>query len=289
MTFDIFVQAVVNGLISGTILAVLAIGFTAIFAICRYPNFMIGSIATVGAYAGSVANTQLGLPLPAALAFSAFVAAAIGLVSEKIAVRPLEHAGPLTMAIASLAMSIAIENLLRFIFGNDLRGFNVPLERDIIAFSIRIGPQQLYNLMMACTVLLLLWAGLRHTRWGRAMRAVADNADLARSKGVDPVRVADVTILIAMGLCGLGGTLIGLDSAVDPQTGGRLLLSIFAAAVLGGLGSLPGALLGALCIGIAEEFTVAYLSPDYRLAVGFVIILLVLTMRPRGLLGAQIR
>lgn len=289
MNLQILAQALANGLVAGTILAVPAIGFTAIFAIRRYPNFMIGAVATVGAYAAWVVNWHFGMPLFPALAFCAVIAAAVGLATEKTAVRPLEAAGPLTMAIASLAIAIFLENLLRFIFDNDLRGFAVPLERDMLVAGIRIGPQQLRNLATAVGIMGLIWAGLKYTRFGRAMRAVADNPDLARSKGIDPIRVADVTVAVALGLCGIGGALVALDTSVDPTTGTRLLLSVFAAAVLGGLGSIPGAVLGALAIGIVEELTVAYLAPAYRLAVGFIVILAVLTFRPRGFLGAKLQ
>lgn len=289
MSLQTLAQALANGLVSGTVLAIPAIGFTAIFAIRGYPNFMIGALATVGAYVGWMANTGAGMPLWPALAVAVVVAAAIGLAAEKTAVRPLEPAGPLTMAIASLAMAIVLENAMRFSFGNDLRGYDVPLERDLVWLGIRVGPQQLRNLAMSLGVMAALWAVLKFTRFGRAMRAVADNPDLARLKGVEPVRVADITVAVAMGLCGLGGALVALDSSVDPMTGTRLLLSVFAAAVLGGLGSIPGAVLGALSIGIVEELTVAYLAPAYRLAVGFAIILVVLTFRPRGLLGQVAR
>jgi len=121
------------------------------------------------------------------------------------------------------------------------------------------------------------------------MRAVADNRDLARLKGANPARIADVTVAIAMGLCGIGGVLVALDASVDPLIGTRLLLSVFAAAVLGGLGSIPGAVLGALSIGLVEEITVAYLAPSYRLAASFVVILIMLSFRPRGILGAATR
>jgi len=289
MSFDILPQALVNGLMAGTVLAVPAIGFTAIFAIRGYPNFMIGAMATIGAYAGWMANSSAGFSLWAAVAVAFVAAALIGLVTEKVAVRPLEASGALTMAIASLAMSIVLENAIRFFFSNNLRGFDTPLERDVVMMGIRFGPQQLRNLLIALGIMVAIWAILKFTRFGRAMRASADNPDLARLKGVEPVRIADITIAMAMGLCGLGGALLAIDSSVDPMVGTRLLLSIFAAAVLGGLGSIPGAVVGALSIGIIEEMTVAYLAPAYRLAISFIVIILVLTFRPQGILGAKVR
>ncbi|WP_420104346.1 branched-chain amino acid ABC transporter permease, partial [Bosea sp. (in: a-proteobacteria)] len=119
------------------------------------------------------------------------------------------------------------------------------------------------------------------------MRAVADNPDLARLKGIDPARIAIVTLFIGAGLTGVGGVLIGLDTSIDPLTGYRVLLSVFAAAVLGGLGSIPGAVAGALLLGIAEELALLVVPATYRTGVGFVAILLMLTFRPRGILGER--
>jgi branched-subunit amino acid ABC-type transport system permease component len=128
---------------------------------------------------------------------------------------------------------------------------------------------------------------LRYTRFGRAMRAVADNADLARLKGIDPHRMAMVAVALGAGLAGIGGVLLGLDTSIDPLTGYRILLSVFAAAVLGGLGSVPGAVVGALSIGIAEELALLVVPATYRSGIGFVAILLMLTFRPRGLFGER--
>jgi branched-chain amino acid transport system permease protein len=282
-------QALLNGLVSGTLLAVPAIGFSAIFAVLRYPNFAIGALATVGAYAGWVANVQLGLPLELALLFAFAGAGVVGLATEWIAIRPLEKAGPLMMAIASLAAGVLLENVVRFAFGNDLRGYDLPLLRDWRFGEVRIGPQQVENFALALGLMVLVWLVLGFTRMGRAMRAVADNPDLARLKGVEPGLVAAVTGVAGAGLAGAGGMLVGLDTSIDPLTGTRLLLSIFAAAVLGGLGSIPGAVLGALTIGVVEELTVALIAPAYRTVIGFGIILLVLTVRPSGFLGLRLQ
>lgn len=284
---EALVQALINGVIAGTILAVPALGFTAIFAVLNYPNFAIGALATVGAYAGWFGNTALGLPMVAALAFAFVVTAAAGLVVQWVAVKPLESASALMMAIASLAAGLVLENVLRFSFGNDLRGYDLPLLRDWFFGDYRVGPQQVQNFALALAAMALLWAFLRFSRTGRAMRAVADNRDLALLRGVDPVRVAAVTVAVGAGLAGMGGMLIGLDTSVDPLVGNRLVLSIFAAAVLGGLGSIPGAVVGAIAIGMAEEVSVIAFNPAYRLVVGFVVILAVLTLRPAGLFGTR--
>lgn len=285
--FSAILQALMNGVVSGTILAVPAIGFTAIFAVLRYPNFAVGALATVGAYAGWLANTRLGLRMEYALPLALVGAGIVGLLAEELAIRPLNRAGALMMAICSLAVGIIIENLIRFFFGNEPRAFDTPLTRDIRFWELRISPQQVENFLIALAIMAVLWLALNFTRMGRAMRAIADNPDLARLKGVEPATVSAITVFVGAGLAGMGGMLVALDTAADPLTGFRLVLSVFAAAVLGGLGSIPGAVGGALIIGMVEELTVLLISPNYRTAIGFLIILGVLTIRPAGLFGER--
>jgi branched-subunit amino acid ABC-type transport system permease component len=143
------------------------------------------------------------------------------------------------------------------------------------------------NLAISVGVMVIVFAFLGFTRAGKAMRAVADNAQLAAIKGIDANTVARMVSFMGMGLAGLGGMLIGLESSIDPLTGFRTILPVFAAAVVGGLGSIPGAVLGALVVGIGEEMSLLVLPPSYKSAIGFLAILLVLLLRPRGLLGQK--
>ena len=280
-------QLVVNGIMAGTILAVPAIGLTAIYAVLRFPNFALASHATIGAFAGYVANAKLGLPLLPAVAIAFIVAGGVGVVTDEAVLKRFRPAGYITTAIASIALTIALENVVRFVFGNELRGYDLPIQRDFRIGGIRVGPQQLGNLAIAAVAMAALFGFLAFTRTGKAMRAVADNPMLAAIKGIDADAIGRIVNFVGMGLAGLGGMLIGLDTTIDPLTGFRSILSVFAAAVVGGLGSIPGALVGALTIGIGEELCLLFLSPDYRSAVGFVAILLVLTLRPRGILGPR--
>lgn len=280
-------QLVVNGLIAGTILAVPAIGITAIYAVLRFPNFAVASIATIGAFAGYVANVDFGMPALAAIGAAFLVAGIVGVVSDEYVLKPIRPTGLLAAAIASVALTIALENVIRFIFGNDLRGYDLPIQRDWRILDIRIGPQQVENFIVAVLAMTAVFLFLAFTRTGKAMRAVADNPMLADIKGINADRVGRLASFVGMGLAGIGGMLIGLDSSIDPLTGFRTVLSVFAAAVVGGLGSIPGAVVGALTIGVAEELSLLVLDPSYRSAVGFVAILLVLTLRPRGILGER--
>ena len=280
-------QLVLNGLMAGTILAVPAIGLTAIYAVLRFPNFALASHATVGAFAGWVGNVALGWPLLPSLALAFGAAGLVGVLSDEFVLRPFRAAGFATTAIGSIALTIALENLLRMGFGNDLREYDLPISRDWRFWGLHFGPQQVANMAIAVAVMAAVFAFLSFTRSGKAMRAVADNPALARIKGVDPVQVARAVSFVGMGLAGVGGMLIGLDTSIDPLTGFRVILSVFAAAVVGGLGSIPGAVLGALVIGVAEEMCLLVLTPNYRSVVGFLAIVLVLVLRPAGLLGSR--
>ena len=280
-------QAVLNGLMTGALIAAPAIGFTTIFAVLRYPSFAIAGHATLGAFAGWYVNTRfgagVGLTVVAGFAFAAMVGGTI----ENGALKRLRGAGALTVAIGSIALNLMLENAVRFAFGNDLKGYDLPLAPDMRFAGLRVGAQQIQTLLFAAAIMIAVFAFLRFTRFGRAMRAVADNPDLARLKGVDPDRIALAALMLGAGLAGAGGVLIGLDTSIDPLTGFRVLLSVFAAAVLGGLGSIPGAVVGAFALGVAEELALLALPATYRTGIGFLAILLMLTFRPRGLIGER--
>ena len=280
-------QLVLNGIMAGAVLSAPAIGFTAIYAVLRFPNFAVASHMTVGAFAGYLVNVNLhwALPLSAVAAF--LVAGITGVVSDAVALRPLRSAGLIAATIASVALTIALENLIRLGFGSNLRDYDLPIQRDWRFSGLRVGPQQLEDLAISAIAVLALFGFLSFTRLGKAMRAVADNPVLASLRGIDTKRIAHLVNFTAMGMAGLGGMLLGLDTSIDPLTGFRAILAIFAAAVLGGLGSIPGAVLGALAIGVAEELSQLALPPDYRTVIGFLAILLVLSFRPSGILGAR--
>jgi branched-chain amino acid transport system permease protein/neutral amino acid transport system permease protein len=280
-------QLVVNGIMAGTILAVPAMGLTAIYAVLRFPNFAVASHATVGAFAGYIANAKLGLGLVPSVLIAFAVAGAVGVATDEAVLKRFRAAGYITTAIASIALTIALENVVRFAFGNELRGYDLPIQRDWRLGALHVGPQQVENLAISAITMAALFAFLALTRTGKAMRAVADNPVLASIKGINAEAIRRIVNFVGMGLAGLGGMLIGLDTTIDPLTGFRSILSVFAAAVVGGMGSIPGAVVGAFTVGIGEELCLLFLSPDYRSAVGFVAILLVLTLRPRGILGAR--
>lgn len=280
-------QTLINGLLAGAQLAVPAIGFTTIYAVLRFPSFAVAGHMTIGAYAGYLVNVQLALPAPLALLAAFLVAGIAGVANDTLVLRRMRPSGALTVAIGSAALTIVLENVIRFIFGNDPRGYDLPVLRDWRFAGLRLGPVQVEAAAAAALMMAILFAFLAFTRTGKMMRAVADNPMLAGLKGIDAETVARLANFIGMGLAGFGGMLVALDTSIDPLTGFRVVLSVFAAAVVGGLGSIPGAVAGAFVVGLGEEAAVLVLDPAYRTAVGFVAILVVLTFRPRGLLGER--
>lgn len=281
------VQYVLNGLVLGALIALPALGLTLIFSVQGFVNFSVAAQMSVGAYAGWYAATSLGFPFPAVLATAFLVPGLLGVAADRIALDPIRRNGggnvALMLAVTSIALNLVLENGLRFIFGSDLNSFDLPLERDIRFLGLSVGPQQLRNLAIALSIAAALAAFFSLTRWGKAMRAVADNADLARLKGISPKKLAAVATFIGMGLAGIGGALLAIDTSVDPSTGTRLILIIFAASVLGGLTSLPGAVLGALLIGVLGEAALVVMPPVYQSLTAFLAILLILLIRPNGL------
>jgi branched-chain amino acid transport system permease protein len=278
-------QLAANGLMAGALLALPALGFNIIFAVLRISNFSLAAIITIGGYAGFVANAMLGLPIAVSVAIAFFAAGIVGVVSDHVALKPLRRYGPISVAIASLAVNMILENVVRFCFGNDMQALDLPTRRDWVVAGLRIGPQQLYNFLVAAVVMSLLFALLRYTRIGKAMRAVADNPSLADIKGINPAHIAQFAVFLGAGLAGMTGILLSLDTAVDPTMGMRLILSVFAGAVLGGLGSIPGAVAGGLLIGLSEEMSILFMPVAYRSAVGFMAIVIALLFFPRGIFG----
>src|SRR5262245_49581068 len=280
-------QYVFNGLVTGGILALPAIAFSLLWRLLRFPNFAVSTYLTVGAYLALAMNHGLGAPI--ALAWLAALAGtgAVALAVDRVAFRPMRERRPFSLAIASIGVAFVLENAVRFIWSNDFRSYDVPVTRAMSVAGLRIGRDQLLILGVAVTLMALAQAYLHRTRLGIAMRATADNPSLAAAKGVPTDRVIAVATLGGGALAGGAGVFLGLDGSIDPLMGGSLIISVFAAAILGGVGSAPGALAGALIVGTVEEAGTLFVPPTYKTAIGFVIILAVLLVRPSGLAGAR--
>lgn len=278
-------QLFVNALINASLIAPPAIAFSLLFGVLRFPNFAIGGYITIGAFAAFTANRVLGLPMLPATAFAMAVTALLVWACDVIVFRPLREHTAVTLLVVSIALTLVLENIVRLFFGSDVRGFDLPLERPRRFGDVRITGEQVDILFATVVVAVGVHCLLRYTNLGRAMRAVADNPTLAQVRGVRIDRITGATTAIGGALFGLTGVLAGLDLVVEPLVGWSLTIPIFAAAILGGIGSPYGALIGAFCVGLAEELTVLILPSTYKAGVGFVIIAIFLMFRPHGLLG----
>lgn len=278
-------QVVLNGLITGMIVALPAISLTLTYGILKFPNFAIGAMLTTGAYFAFVCNTWFQLPLLWSAVLAAAALAATNLAVDRLVFAPLRERTAITLLVASMGVSFVMENVARFVFGNSARSFEIAIAKPERFWNLRINVEQIYTALTALLAMVAVYVILRHSSLGRAMRAVADNPALAAVRGIDRERIVGWTWVIAGLLTGAGGVLAGLDRAIDPLLGWNYVVTVFAAAILGGLGSPTGAVLGALTIGVVEETSTLVIPPNYRQVVSVCAIAFLLLLRPQGLLG----
>ncbi len=278
-------QVLFNGLVTGAILAPGAIGFTLMFGILRFPNFAIGAYITIGAFAILFFDQVAGWHIALAMLGGIAVTALVVWLTDLVVFRPMRQFPPISLLVVSIALSLILENVIRFIAGNDVRGFDIPLTRPVKLSGLMFTSEQLYLIALAVAAMFAMHAILKFTKLGKAMRATADNFTLAEVRGIDTDKVIAATWLIGGALAGLAGFLAGLDLVIEPLIGWHLTIPVFAAAILGGIGSPYGAMAGAVLVGLAEEMTALWFDPAYKVGVGFVIIAVLLLFRPQGLFG----
>lgn len=278
-------QLILNGLVTGLIVALPALALTIVFGILKFPNFAIGASLTLGAYLAWLFNVVLGFPLAAAAALAVLGLGLVSVAGDRLVYRHLRDRGAITLLVVSMGMSFVLENACRFAFGNDARNFDVAVARPFRWQGLRLNHEQLITGATVILTLAALYVVLAHTRIGRGMRAVSDNPALAAARGIERGLIVRLTWFIAGVVTALAGVLIGLDRAIDPQLGWNYQINVFAAAILGGLGSVFGAVIGALMIGVAEELATLVLPTAYRQGVAFAAIVVLLLVRPHGLFG----
>jgi branched-subunit amino acid ABC-type transport system permease component len=279
-------QALLNGLVSGLLIALPAIALSLTYGILNFANFSIGAMITTGAYLAYIFNVSLGAPIAVAALGAAFGLAFVAVVIQHGVYRQIRNADHVTLLVASMGIAFVLENVLRFFYGADVRTLDVPVARPLLWNGLRLNHEQLTIAVVALSAMSIVALILRRTRLGRAMRAISDDADLAEVRGISRARTVDWTWTISGVLAALAGVLIALDGVVDPAIGMNYLVSIFAAAVIGGIGNPFGAVAGALIIGLVEETSALAVSTTYRQGVSFAVLVLVLLLRPQGLLGA---
>jgi len=292
---DNLIQQLLNGITWGSIYALIALGYTMVYGVLRLINFAHGEVYMMGAMTGYYTARWLGLASAPSLGGLALVLVAsmlacglLGAVIERVAYRPLRSAGRLAPLITAIGVSLLLQNTGQLVFGADPKFFPALLRSEEVFRSgeIAISNIQVTVLVTAIGLMALLEYIVQRTRFGRAMRAVSYDAPAAALMGVPVDRVITGTFVLGSMLAAAAGILVGLSNPkIEPLMGLMPGLKAFVAAVLGGIGSVPGAMVGGLLLGIIETLVTGYLSSTYRDAIAFVILVVILLYRPTGIFG----
>ncbi len=284
-----FIEQLINGLRTGSMYALIAIGYTMVYGIAKMINFAHGDIIMVGAYALYFSISVLGLPVPVALVITVIVCAVLGVVIEKVAYKPLRSAPPLAVLITAIGMSFFLQSASLLIFGST----PIPFQSVIPNVNISVGPVVISSitvvtLIVTAIAMILLTLFVNKTKMGSAMRAVSEDKGAAELMGINVNSTISLTFAIGSALAAVAGVLyICQYQSMKPTLGALPGIKAFVAAVLGGIGSIPGAMLGGILLGLIESVSKAYISTELADAIVFGVLIVVLLFRPSGLLGKK--
>ena len=299
---QIFIQTVVNGLTTGSLYALIALGYTLIYGVLKLLNFAHGDLFMVGAFIGYFAigwfggATSLTIPVPLLIAIMIAVAVAgvggLGVAIERFAYRPLRDAPRIAPLITALGISFILEDSVLLLFGGLTRYYNtpafIPFSVSIHIDHVNIGIVQILIFVMSIALMFGLTVLVNRTVFGKSMRAVASDREAAEMLGINVDRTIAWTFFIASGLAGVAGVMFGLYANQVSNTIGFLAgLKAFTAAVVGGIGSIPGAMIGGMFIGLCEAFSLTYISTRFGDLIVFGILIAVLLIRPQGVFGQK--
>ena len=281
-------QTTINGLVSGSYFALGAAGLTLVYGVLKLVNFAHGEFLTFGAYTAVFARAELGFPLALSIPFAFAATALLGLALELVMWRPMRRkgAGVLQLLLMALGLAFVIRNSIQLVAGTDVRQLGANVTSSVTFGQLYIGRTELWVVLVAFAVLVALAVLLKRTRLGKQIRALSDSPELAETTGIDTDRVVLVTWVVAAGLAGLAGVVYGASvGVVTPNLGFGIVLSLFAAVIVGGIGNAYGALAGGILIGLIQEWSTLVTPASIKVAVGFAAMILVLMVRPQGLLG----
>jgi len=280
---EIFLQQVVNGLALASVYALLAVGITLIFGLTGVVNFAHGEFLVVGALIGYSA-TRLGVPFPFAVMLATLSMGLAGLLIERFLFRPIA-AEPIRGFIVSLGLIVALQHIALKIWGGEQQAIDAPLPQILSLGEVRISAMRIVVTIVTGVVLLAFFIMLKRSRWGQALRAIAIDRETASTMGVPVHRYVAGMLAIGTALAGLGGALLLSLFPMSPFSGGTYTIKGFAVAIIGGLGSVSGALIAAVLIGLTEAIASGYFSPAWTNAYAFGAMILILLLRPSGLRG----
>jgi branched-subunit amino acid ABC-type transport system permease component len=283
---DFLFQSILNGILAGCIYALFAMGLTLIYGVLNFVNFAHGELIMWGAYfLYFLMGKPFRLPLIIAFVPALLLTIILGIGMDRFVFKPLRTANRLTLLIAALGLSFLLRNGAQLLWGAELRTYGFEIKRGLRILGISITLNQVAIILTSIFCIVFVYLLFHRSRLGKSMRAVSDNLELARVVGIDSKHTIQFAWVIASVLAGVGGILLALDTNLQPGMGLINLVKAFAATLLGGVGNIWGALLGGIIIGLAENLGVLVISPGYKDAIAFGIMVLLLLIRPSVLLG----
>lgn len=286
----VLLQQIANGVTIGVVYALIAIGLTLVFGILDVINFAHGELYMLGAFMTYGLTVGLGLDYFVALGVTILGAGAAGLVAERITVRPLQGRHMFTVVLSTLGLSIFLQNAALLWFGPDPREIELSWGgRPVVIGGVVITYLRLAMLGLGAALIVALTWFIRRTRWGMAMRAVARNRDAAALMGIPVNRVFTITFAVAAAIAGAAGGLLGAMFTIEPTMGEWAVVKAFCVVIMGGMGNVPGAVIGGVILGVAESLGAGFLpgGTSYKDGIGYAILILVLLYRPQGLFGRR--
>jgi branched-subunit amino acid ABC-type transport system permease component len=283
-------QLIMNGIIAGAIYALVASGFSLIYSVTKFMHFAHGAVLAFSAYLMYAFAVQSGVNFWLAVILTLVCSCFIGALMNGLVYKPLRKrkASGAVLLIASIAVLIFVNALILAIWGADVKTIHT-LNPVFDFIDARITLIQVDIIIVAVVLLLVLWWLMKKTKLGKAMRAVADNKDVAQTVGINPERIYTYTFMIGSFFAGVAGVLIGIEQNLFPTMGVSLIIKGFTGAVIGSLASVPGAVLGSLILGLVENIGIWWLPSGYKDAIAFVLLFIFLLFRPQGLLGVKAR
>jgi branched-chain amino acid transport system permease protein len=290
MDWTLLGQQLANGVVNGMNYVLISTGLTLVFGVLRVINFAHGEFYMLGAFLTYFAMSALGIGYLPAVLLATVSVGALGILVNRLFFWPLRKEHEFTVLLSSLGLALLVTHGAELGFGHDPKYLNSPFTDDIFEVgTIVLTQQRVLIFAAAVLVLAATYAAIRWTTFGRMMRATAQNPEGAALTGVDIRFVHTITFVLACGLAGLAGALVGPIAMIFPTVGSWAVLKGFIVVILGGLGSVPGALVGGLTLGVVEALAGGYVSLGFMEAIGYAIIILVLLWRPQGLFGSAAR
>jgi branched-subunit amino acid ABC-type transport system permease component len=300
------IQVLLNSLVRASELALLSLGLTIVYDILKFANFAHTEYAVIAVYLALFLNVNLGIPIVPAAIIASIATGFFSILIDKTVFKRLRGYSGIIVMVTSMGLAIAFRNTIRAIWGASAQNFSVALEKPLITRYFRITPLQVWIILVGLIAMVAFHLLLHRTRLGKAMRAASDNPELAQASGIDIEKIINYIWFISITFASLGGILIGMETFIIPYMGFAIIIPVFCATIMGGIGNPYGAMLGALVLALAENFGLyinfgkilslgsildfhkdLFIPTSYKPAISFVMLIFVLLIRPRGILGKK--